>query len=279
MAINFDSFTEGTTQTIQSNDYVVGFDTAVPGGERKYTVSTLANAVSGITKNALQNGLLSKLGSSVTPAADFNTFTTGSIPNATDKLVGFVSTSAGGERKWDISTIAQSISGLIQQEILNKAMTTIGNYPYLNYANVQSPSTTPQTLTQDVQNTLILNTEVADTSNIGSLNTATYTVTVPSGTYRFNAYSAVQNIGSDYIFGIYDGTSLITSRTFYLNNANGLGGQNTPYLDGQFRLTSSGNLTLKIYPSGAGTVGTNYGFVATSSLIEHITSLHLWKIV
>ena len=48
MAINFDSFEEGTTSTIQSNDYVVGFDTAVTGGERKYTLSTIANAVSGI---------------------------------------------------------------------------------------------------------------------------------------------------------------------------------------------------------------------------------------
>jgi hypothetical protein len=53
MAINFDSFTEGTTSNIQSNDYVVGFDTAVPGGERKFRVSTLANAVSGIITPSL----------------------------------------------------------------------------------------------------------------------------------------------------------------------------------------------------------------------------------
>jgi len=49
MAINFNSFTEGTTSNIQSNDYVVGFDNTNPGGERKWTVSTIANAVSGIT--------------------------------------------------------------------------------------------------------------------------------------------------------------------------------------------------------------------------------------
>jgi hypothetical protein len=55
MAINFDSFQEGTTSTIQSNDYVVGFDTAVPGGERKWTVSTLANAVSGEMDPQLNN--------------------------------------------------------------------------------------------------------------------------------------------------------------------------------------------------------------------------------
>jgi hypothetical protein len=45
MAINFNSFTEGTTSNIQSNDYVVGFDNTSPGGERKWTVSTIANAV------------------------------------------------------------------------------------------------------------------------------------------------------------------------------------------------------------------------------------------
>ncbi len=55
MAINFDSFTEGTTSTIQSNDYLVGFDTAVPDGERKYLVSTIANAVSGIMSTQLGN--------------------------------------------------------------------------------------------------------------------------------------------------------------------------------------------------------------------------------
>ena len=55
MAINFDSFTEGTISTIQSNDYVVGFDTAVPGGERKFTVSTIANAVSGIITPSFTN--------------------------------------------------------------------------------------------------------------------------------------------------------------------------------------------------------------------------------
>lgn len=56
MAINFNSFTEGTTSNIQSNDYVVGFDNTNPGGERKWTVSTIANAVSGITNlNRLSN--------------------------------------------------------------------------------------------------------------------------------------------------------------------------------------------------------------------------------
>ncbi len=66
MAINFDSFTEGTTSNIQSNDYVVGFDTAVPGGERKFTLSTIANAVSGIMGSELNNAYLPKSGGDMT---------------------------------------------------------------------------------------------------------------------------------------------------------------------------------------------------------------------
>ena len=58
MAINFNSFTEGTTSNIQSNDYVVGFDNTSPGGERKWTVSTLANAVSGIMDAQLNNDII-----------------------------------------------------------------------------------------------------------------------------------------------------------------------------------------------------------------------------
>jgi hypothetical protein len=57
MAINFNSFTEGTTSNIQSNDYVVGFDNTSPGGERKWTVSTIANAVSGVMKTQLNKDI------------------------------------------------------------------------------------------------------------------------------------------------------------------------------------------------------------------------------
>jgi hypothetical protein len=52
MPSTFDNFTLGTTAggatPIQADDYVVGFDTAVLNGERKWRVSTLAQAVSAI---------------------------------------------------------------------------------------------------------------------------------------------------------------------------------------------------------------------------------------
>lgn len=56
MAINFNSFTTGTVggaNPIQSDDYVVGFDQAVPSGERKWPITTLANAISGVMNDAI----------------------------------------------------------------------------------------------------------------------------------------------------------------------------------------------------------------------------------
>ena len=92
MAINFDSFTEGTTSTIQSNDYVVGFDTAVPGGERKYTVSTLANAVSGVAslgtvKSVTGTAPISVANGTTTPAISIAAATTSAAGSmsSTDK--------------------------------------------------------------------------------------------------------------------------------------------------------------------------------------------------
>jgi len=41
-----------------ADDYLVGFDTATAGGERKWTVSTIANAVSGIMTAQLNNTYL-----------------------------------------------------------------------------------------------------------------------------------------------------------------------------------------------------------------------------
>jgi len=38
-----------------SDDFIVGFDTAVAGGERKWTVATIANAVSGVMTPELNN--------------------------------------------------------------------------------------------------------------------------------------------------------------------------------------------------------------------------------
>lgn len=68
MAINFNSFTTGTVggvNPIQSDDFVVGFDTAVPSGERKWQVTTLANAISGVMSAAIVEKINQNLSSTL----------------------------------------------------------------------------------------------------------------------------------------------------------------------------------------------------------------------
>jgi hypothetical protein len=52
MPSTFEDFATGTSA--QQNDWIVGYDTAVLGGERKWTVNTLAKAVSGAMELGLQ---------------------------------------------------------------------------------------------------------------------------------------------------------------------------------------------------------------------------------
>jgi len=62
MAIKFNQFTTGTNADTSASDLLVGYDSTqdgVAGGERKWTISTIANAVSGITKNALSDDMYS----------------------------------------------------------------------------------------------------------------------------------------------------------------------------------------------------------------------------
>jgi len=59
MPSTFDNFTLGTTAggatPIQTNDYVVGFDTAVLNGERKWQITTLAQSVSSVMSEEITN--------------------------------------------------------------------------------------------------------------------------------------------------------------------------------------------------------------------------------
>ena len=270
------------------DDFIVGYDEAALNGERRWTVSTISKAVSGISKGAIQDGLLSKLGSSVTPAADFNTFTTGSIPNATDKLVGFVSTSAGGERKWDISTIANAVSGLIQQEILNKAMTTIGNYPYLEYAWVTAPNTAAQSIASDnTFKTLTLNSEIADSGNHGSLDAVTSRITLAAGTYRFEMsvpYKQTYNTNTTVISMLFN----ITDNNPIRSNSHAvdsLGLTNTTILEGQFTISSQKVLELQTLNNSAAAnpvlIKSGHMLVDptnSSAGYDQRTTIRLWKV-
>ena len=51
MAIKFNQFTTGDPSNTGPSDYLVGYDSTqdgVPGGERKWAISTIANAVSSL---------------------------------------------------------------------------------------------------------------------------------------------------------------------------------------------------------------------------------------
>ncbi len=62
MPSTFDNFTLGTTAggatPIQTDDYVVGFDTAVLNGERKWRITTLAQSVSSVIESQLTNKII-----------------------------------------------------------------------------------------------------------------------------------------------------------------------------------------------------------------------------
>ena len=73
--------------TAASDDFVVGFDTAVANGERKWTVATIANAVSGVMATELNNAFFNT--TDVIPIANGGT-------GQTTAFAGLVALANGG---------------------------------------------------------------------------------------------------------------------------------------------------------------------------------------
>ena len=73
--------------TAASDDFVVGFDTAVAGGERKWTVATIANAVSGVMTPELNSAFFNS--TDVIPIANGGT-------GQTTAFAGLVALANGG---------------------------------------------------------------------------------------------------------------------------------------------------------------------------------------
>jgi hypothetical protein len=73
MPSTFDNFTLGTTAggatPIQADDYVVGFDTAVLNGERKWPITTLAQSVSSVMSQEITNKISQQAITVSSPAA------------------------------------------------------------------------------------------------------------------------------------------------------------------------------------------------------------------
>lgn len=152
---------------------------------------------------------------------------------------------------------------------------------YLEYAWLTTPGAEAQSITADTNVTLTLTTEVADTAGIGSIDSSA--VTVPAGTYYFEAYTLLTGTSQRWIFGLYNGSSLLTSRSAYYSA--GAAGSNfgelTTTLSGQFVLASSGSLTLRILSAGGGSIGVTTGMPTTGDgalSIDQRTTLQLWKV-
>ena len=70
-------FTLGTTAA--SDDFIVGYDTAVLGGERRWSVSTMANAISGVMNTQL-NSLIDSKATLIVPTGVVSYFASTTAP-------------------------------------------------------------------------------------------------------------------------------------------------------------------------------------------------------
>jgi len=137
MAIKFNQFTTGDTANTGSADYLVGYDSAqegVPNGERKWALSTIANAVSGIMSTELSN----KFANTATLSASPMVAKAWAIFDGRGTSTGSQTISAS----YNISSIARNGQGLFSVNFL-KNMPTI-NYVVIGNASQSTGSTNCQ---------------------------------------------------------------------------------------------------------------------------------------
>jgi hypothetical protein len=141
MAVDFSQFTPKTTAI--STDYLVGYDQNASGGEKKFTLSTIANAVSGIIapsfaqtpaftgtfKNKIINGNFdiwqrgTSLGSGTGARYLADRFTNGSAGTtytAAQSAFALGQTSVPNEPKYYISTAVTSVIGASNNATLHQ---------------------------------------------------------------------------------------------------------------------------------------------------------------
>ena len=163
---------------------------------------------------------------------------------------------------------------------LSSNMQNIGNYPYLEYAQVCAPNATRQSITGDsAPTTLNLGTRVLDQNNIATAFDST-TVTVPSGTYQYEA-TTILNSGSTFFTSILYllGNSNIISRTQYGTQSNASGqSEFRNLLTGQITLSSSTILSIAATTSVNASVGPFDLPAVGTSINDQRTTLKLWKI-
>ncbi len=161
---------------------------------------------------------------------------------------------------------------------------------YYEYARIVAPNAAEDSVAANTNTTLPLDAEVEDTLQNGSLSSNT--VSVPAGTYYFEAETAYQsdplNPGNgSVIFGVYNGASRLRAKRFDGHN-NLLARWTHLEMSGTFVLAATGSLTLKILSNTSGGVGNN---AATSGIspafttpdgttagLDQRTTLRLWKL-
>ena len=208
-------------------------------------------------------------------------FTLSAVAAPDDFVVGYDTAESGGERRWTVSTLANAVSGIIQQEILNKAMTTIGNYPYLEYAWVTALSADPQILTPDILNTVTLNTEVADTGNYGSISANQVTLSAGTYQYEINVNMMSFSLGGS-VVGLYNVTDgQYITRSGSLSNTYG----QCIKANGQMKISSTKTIRLDVIAINQGgaiwihnTVSNSVRYTNGIAGFDQRAAIKLWKV-
>jgi hypothetical protein len=166
---------------------------------------------------------------------------------------------------------------------------------YYEYAKVTAANAAEQSVSANSNTTLELDTEIADTLGNGSV--AANAVSVPAGTYYFEAETAYVSdlstpapgtqAGIVNIFGLYNGSSRITANRVNGSENNGRSPKPSLCLAGSFVLSSSGSLTLRVLSNVSGGVGNSTSIALNPAWsggdsgtagIDQRTSLKLWKL-
>ena len=214
MAINFNSFTTGTVggaNPIQSDDYVVGFDQAVPSGERKWPITTLANAISGVMNDELINKINQNSGdgtvTSVTGTAPISVANGTSTPAIS--IAAATTSAAGSMSSTDKTRLddASATNGIVKCNGSGDFSAAVAGTDYLTSATLGSSpaavkawvnfdgSTTTPTIRSSYNVVSVTRATAGDNSGYYH-NAGTYKINFAAGTF-VNTNYAVAGISRD----------------------------------------------------------------------------------
>lgn len=303
MAINFNSFSDKSSFSL--TDKIVGFDSATPNGEKKWTYSTLLKSVSGdITIVKIQDtaptspkrgDLWFNSSSGVTYVyyidanssqwIDVGGGDSGENEQATTTSAGIAELATLAEVQTGVGTntiVTPETLNTLLQTLSTNIMNNLGNYPYLEYAWVTAPNAAGQSINANQITTLTIDTEVADTGNFGSISSNQ--ITLAAGTYEFEANthgSALGISGGAGTLALYN-----ISDSSYVSRGSSQSGASdncdNPILKGRFTITAQKTFDLRYYNANLTTHIKNTTNNATSTIstanAEQRTTIKLWKV-